>query len=333
MIYLFGEYALDTQLYELRQAGTLRKVEPQVFNVLAYLIQHRDRVVSRQELLDRLWPEQFISETVLGYCVMEARKAVGDSGQKQRIIQTLRGRGFRCVADIEERQHEVAVDATPPSLAGSTSRLRTRAAVTPAPASRRTTSRQANLGTVLCAALVDPAALLEHLGVHTFQRLRQAFFALAQRQAQQHDGTLQFFGADGVLLLFAPPHTPDDHARRAVLAALGLQRSLQERYVSLDAQATERLPVRMGLHTGPLLARSDPSEGLTHAMIEETAQLAIWLQYFATPGTVLSSEATRCLVHDVVRCDAGGNVRAPGQPQPMVVYTVCEVDRNSLNAN
>jgi DNA-binding winged helix-turn-helix (wHTH) protein len=88
MIYAFGEYALDTQRYELRCAGELLKIEPQVFNVLAYLMQHRDRTVTRQELLEQLWPEQFISDAVLSYRMMTARKAIGDSGRTQRIIAT-----------------------------------------------------------------------------------------------------------------------------------------------------------------------------------------------------------------------------------------------------
>ena len=84
MRYAFGEYELDAQLYELRYAGTLLKIEPQVFNVLAYLIQHRHRTVPRQELLEQLWPEQHLSDAVLSYCIMAARKAVGDSGRAQQ---------------------------------------------------------------------------------------------------------------------------------------------------------------------------------------------------------------------------------------------------------
>ena len=59
MRYGFGDYSLDTQCYELRRAGELVPLGPQVFNVLAYLVAHRDRVVSRDELFARLWPGQF----------------------------------------------------------------------------------------------------------------------------------------------------------------------------------------------------------------------------------------------------------------------------------
>ena len=100
MLYVFGEYALDTQLYELRHAGQPYQLEPQVFNVLTYLLQHRDRVVTKDELLEQLWPNQFISEVTLHHRVMEARKAIGDSGRAQRCIKTVHRRGYRFIADV-----------------------------------------------------------------------------------------------------------------------------------------------------------------------------------------------------------------------------------------
>lgn len=95
MTYVFDDdYELDLQRYELRYAGKLVRLEPQVFNVLVYLVQHRDRVVSKEELLEQLWPGRFVGESVLTSRLMAARKAVGDSGQQQRIIQTLRRVGL-----------------------------------------------------------------------------------------------------------------------------------------------------------------------------------------------------------------------------------------------
>ena len=122
MLYLFDDYTLDTQLYELRHAGAPCHLEPQVFAVLHYLIQHRDRVVTRQELLEHVWPERFISEATLDHRVMEARQAIGDNGQTQRCIQTLRGRGYRFVGAVEERlvatapQHTTASQQVPATV-------------------------------------------------------------------------------------------------------------------------------------------------------------------------------------------------------------------------
>ena len=98
MIYAFDDYALDTRLYELRRGGEPCPLAPQVFNVLAYLIAHRDRVVTKNELIAHLWPAQFVSDATLHQHVTVARKATGDSGRHQRIIKTLRSRGDRFIA-------------------------------------------------------------------------------------------------------------------------------------------------------------------------------------------------------------------------------------------
>src|SRR5262245_49921391 len=86
MRYVFGNYTLDTERYELRRAGVLVKVQPKVFDVLAYLIALRERVVPKRELLDQLWPKQLIAETTLNACIKAVRQVVGDTGRAQRVI-------------------------------------------------------------------------------------------------------------------------------------------------------------------------------------------------------------------------------------------------------
>src|SRR3954454_474410 len=100
MIYAFGLYQLDTRVFELRHRGDVCPVEPQVFNVLAYLAEHRDRVVSKDELLEKLWPDRIVSDTTLTSRLKAARKAVGDDGKSQCVIRTVHGRGYRFVAEI-----------------------------------------------------------------------------------------------------------------------------------------------------------------------------------------------------------------------------------------
>jgi DNA-binding winged helix-turn-helix (wHTH) protein len=102
MIYSFGDYELDLQRYELRCAGRPVKIEPQVFNLLAYFIHHRDRLITKEELLDQLWPGRIVGEATLTSRVRAARKAIGDAGRVQRLIQTLHGRGYRFIAPIAE---------------------------------------------------------------------------------------------------------------------------------------------------------------------------------------------------------------------------------------
>src|SRR5689334_2672099 len=109
VIFEFDEFEIDTVRFELRSSGEVRHVEPQVFDVLRYLVENRDRVVTKEELLDNVWGDRFVSESALTSRIKAARQAVGDTGRAQRVISTAHGRGYRFVAEV------VAQEATPPS--------------------------------------------------------------------------------------------------------------------------------------------------------------------------------------------------------------------------
>jgi len=118
-IYAFGDYELDTRMHELRRAGTRLHIEPQVFDVLAYLFASRDRLVTKEELLDRVWGHRFVAPTTLNSRIKHARQAVGDDGTGQRVIRTVHGLGFRVVADVEERGTTGAPAPAPPRPASA----------------------------------------------------------------------------------------------------------------------------------------------------------------------------------------------------------------------
>lgn len=101
----FGDYTLGTQQYVLRRLGQPLNVSLKIFDLLVHLVQHRDRVVPRQELFDLLWPEQFISDTALQWLIAAARRAVEDSGRRQQSIKTIRSSGHRVVLPVETVPH------------------------------------------------------------------------------------------------------------------------------------------------------------------------------------------------------------------------------------
>ena len=101
MIHAFGDCELDTERFELRRAGERHHVEPQVFDVLVYLVEHRGRVVAREELLAQVWGHSYVSDATLSSRLMAARKAIGDSGRDQALIRTVRGRGYQFVGEVE----------------------------------------------------------------------------------------------------------------------------------------------------------------------------------------------------------------------------------------
>ena len=112
MRFLFGDgFALDEARRELRHDGALVPVEPQVFDLLAHLLRHRDRVVSRDELIDSIWGGRIVSESTLASRINAARRAIGDDGEAQKLIRTLARRGVRFVGEVTERP---ADGASPP---------------------------------------------------------------------------------------------------------------------------------------------------------------------------------------------------------------------------
>jgi TolB-like protein len=102
MIYVFEEFELDRAKVELRRRGEPVPVEPQVFAVLLLLAENRERLVSREEIIEKVWDGRVISDSALDSRVKSARRALGDDGKAQRIIRTIHGHGFRFVAEVTE---------------------------------------------------------------------------------------------------------------------------------------------------------------------------------------------------------------------------------------
>lgn len=107
--FAFDDFELDLQAFELRRDGIPLALEPQVIEVLSLLIENAGRVVSKDELFDRVWPNRFISEAALNSRIKSARKALGDSGQRQQYIKTIHGRGYRFLGSVEERRPGVVI--------------------------------------------------------------------------------------------------------------------------------------------------------------------------------------------------------------------------------
>jgi TolB-like protein len=104
LLYLFEDFALDTDRRELRRGRDLVSVEPKVFDLLVYLIANRERVVSKDDLLAAVWDGRIVSESALATRINAARCAVGDSGETQRLIKTILRKGIRFVGSVREEQ-------------------------------------------------------------------------------------------------------------------------------------------------------------------------------------------------------------------------------------
>src|SRR5262249_54154555 len=109
---LFGECTLDADARELMRAGRVVHLEPQVFDLLVHLINRRDHVVSKDELVAMVWHGRIVSDSTLSSRVNAARQAIGDSGEEQSLIRTIARRGFRFVGNLRAIPSTPAQDAS-----------------------------------------------------------------------------------------------------------------------------------------------------------------------------------------------------------------------------
>jgi TolB-like protein/Tfp pilus assembly protein PilF len=132
---LFGDCVMDVERRELRRAGDVVRVEPQVFDLILHLVENRDHVVSKEALLAAVWRKRVISDSALSTRINAARQAIGDSGERQQFIQTIPRRGFRFIGDVS--------GADPPSANGA------------APAAAEDTPRGPSIAVLAFANLSD----------------------------------------------------------------------------------------------------------------------------------------------------------------------------------
>jgi class 3 adenylate cyclase/DNA-binding winged helix-turn-helix (wHTH) protein/tetratricopeptide (TPR) repeat protein len=346
MRYVFGDYTLDTRHYELRRAGAFISLRPKVFHLLAYLLAHRDRVIPRQELCEHLWPHQFVSDATLDACLAQVRQAVGDRGRAQRVIQTRHGYGYRVVASVEVHDHssdednERSMPLTPyESVRVEPAQVRTSAAIGPAlvpevpreppapmtpvhPPPPCVLAGERKVVTVLVCTLANAAMWAQRLEAEALHQRMQAFFTLVLEEIERYGGTLQRVLDDGVLVLFGAPMGHEDHAQRAVLAALALQHRLRPSCTD-PACPQEVLVMRLGLHTGAIIIGSLGDGGrLTFTPVGDTTHLSAWLAQQAAPGAILVSDATAQLVQADVRLEVCPLGHIPGQSNPSTAYNV-----------
>jgi DNA-binding winged helix-turn-helix (wHTH) protein len=137
----FEDFVLDPDRCELRRAGNLIAVEPQVFDLINYLVCRRDRVVTKDELLDEIWGGRVVSESTLTSRINAARRALSDSGDEQRLVRTIARKGFRFIGAVQDQPAAPA----PPGVTADRTEAGTAAGETPTvprPAPRRSIDRQ-----------------------------------------------------------------------------------------------------------------------------------------------------------------------------------------------
>jgi predicted ATPase/class 3 adenylate cyclase/DNA-binding winged helix-turn-helix (wHTH) protein len=340
MVYYFYDYALDEARRELLRAGQLVAVEPKMFQVLLYLLQHRDRVVSKEELLEQCWPEAFVSEAALTRCLTKLRKVVQADPTVPAVIKTLHSQGYRFVADVTRLSPVSALEASISSEVGETPASPVAPLVTSPPSPTPTSEPQACLEplapirealpaaerrqlTVLFCALASSPALADQLDPEDLREITVMYHTTCAEVIRRYDGYIAQYLGDGLVVYFGYPSAHEDDAQRAIHAGLDMLSALADLSHRLGQSYSLRLSARVGIHTG-LVVVGEVSGGAQHGQLAlgVTPNIAARLQAMAAPESVVISEATSRLVQDNFVCQGLGRHTLPGVARPIALYQV-----------
>src|SRR5436189_3126709 len=112
----FDNHILDTDRRELRRGADLVAMQPQVFDLLVHLLKHRDRVVSRDDLIALVWGGRIVSDSTLDSRINAARNAIGDTGKDQRLIRTIPRKGLRFIGPVDEQANGFDLGSAPAGI-------------------------------------------------------------------------------------------------------------------------------------------------------------------------------------------------------------------------
>jgi DNA-binding winged helix-turn-helix (wHTH) protein len=230
----FGPFRLDSADARLWRGDRSIPLTLKAFGVLHHLVTHARLLVTKEALLDALWPNTAVSDAALRVVISELRKALGDTAQAPQFIATVHRLGYRFLAPVTriDRSAE-GLEIGPP--------------LSPVPFSPQgPVPGERKLVTVLCCMLPNAGALGAEVGLNDLHRLMQLVSDLTVREVRRCEGMIQQVTGDGLLALFAVPIAREDHVQRPVAVDLRLQQLLCECLQRLYRLSGEAL----GLHSG-----------------------------------------------------------------------------------
>ena len=263
MAFVFGDHVLDVERRELRRGGERIELEPQVFDFLVYLVVNRDRVVSKDDLIEGVWGGRIVSDSALTTRLNAARRAIGDSGAAQHLIRTVHRKGVRFVAEVRDE--------------GSSTSESVAAPIDPAPAQE--TKRMAEerverrLAAILAADVVGYSRLIGIDDEGTLAALRALRREVIDPSIAEHRGRIVKTTGDGMLVEFAS-------VVDALRCAAAVQREMAGRNAAVAAE--RRIEFRVGIHQGDIVVQNGDIFG-------DGVNVAARLEALAEPGGICVS--------------------------------------------
>lgn len=320
--YVFGPFRIDLALSRLELGGEPVPLPPKAFDLLLLLARNTDRVMTKAELMETLWPNTFVEEANLKQHVYMLRKALGDQPNGQPFIQTVSRRGYRLAAAVRESVGAAPANGAadhvihPPTDPSTTSLATT--SIAPEGERKR--------ATVLDCRIANAAAIVERFGPVAAQKLTRDLLKIAVEELGRYGGVMTERRADGFVALFGAAVVHEDDSRRAVLAALGIQQRFGQ---AAPESQDEPLDLRIGISAGGVVVtRAGSQADVEYAAVGESTRVADLLQQLASPGTVLISDTTRRAVDSYVDTVPSGSHGVAG-PMFRVVGPLDRTDARS----
>src|SRR5271169_1710201 len=318
MLYLFEDFVLDPDRRELRRGDVVIAVQPRVFDLLEYLIANRDRVVSKDDILEAVWGGRIVSESALTTRINATRTAVGDDGDQQRLIRTLPRKGIRFVGVVRERAKPADEAATATAVVDTKTPGRTRSLFDKtAPAERR------QLTIASCELL--PGAVAASMDPEDLHEIIQSYHGCVVKTTRRHNGHIAHTYGNTAVLYFGYPQAHEDDPERAVRAALELVAAV----AALKTRV--RLKTRVGIATG-LVVVGDMTDGegaQERGIVGDTPNLAARLQIIAEPDTVVIAESTRKLLGNLFELEDLGTKDLKGIAGPVRAWAALQASSSA----
>ena len=322
--YEFDPFRIDIALSRLERAGEPVPLPPRAYDLLLLLARNANRVMSKAELMQRLWPNTFVEEANLTQHVYTLRRALGDQPNGQSFIETVSRRGYRLAASVRE----VATAAPAGAAAAEDVGPPREPSTPPLATSSLAPEGERKHASVLDCRIANAAALVEQLGPVAAQEVTRDLVKMAADELGSYGGVMTERHADGFAALFGAPIVHEDDSRRAVLAALGIQQRFG-RPAAPELIHDEPLNLRIGISTGGLVVtRAGSHAEVEYAAVGDPARVAGQLQQLASPGMVLISDATRRAVDGYIETVPIGSHAGAG-PVFRVVGLLCRTDARS----
>jgi class 3 adenylate cyclase len=317
---IFPPFRLDREHEQLWHGTDQVPLRPKAFAVLGYLAAQAPRLVTPTELLQAVWGEEYMSESLLRRYIRELRAVLGDEAQAPRFIATVVRRGWRFLAPVTVAAMPPLLpvpEAPPPSLRA----VPPTAEGLPLAPATAILAEEYKLVTVVVAGLRGVMTLAQAVEAEALYALLRRTAALMREEVERFAGAVTQCTGERLVALFGAPLAQEDHVVRALQAALGLQRDVAALADELRHTRASELRLGVGVHTGSVvLGPLSPDAPPDVAVPGFPIFLAERLQALATEGAIYVSEAVWQQARSFFRFQERGKCALPETAQPVHVY-------------